>query len=278
MLCVHHVSAGLARKQLAGLPSEFENHRIPNPSRAAVTSESAEHPFFVDLATSEEGEYSAGFHMELPVDSAQLMMFTVFSPHEEQLELNLVDPNGNKVNLAKHAQATHYPLSDDTGAGVKGTAYVFEQPIVGVYKLDAAWGTHGKSLSEEEVTILRSALSKKTNPSTPDGIIMLYNESPESVHSQLQTYALVQGQTVGVNTRAYDNTVFHGDVRVGVPEALKDSVTSAELDVEMPDGTEIDIPMHDDGEHGDLLGNDGVWGAQVTATEVGQYVLRTVVR
>jgi hypothetical protein len=48
------------------------------------------------------------------------------------------------------------------------------------------------------------------------------------------------------------------------------------MDVLTPDGKEIDVPMHDDGLHGDLLANDGVFGATVTATTAGTYVASAV--
>ena len=37
------------------------------------------------------------------------------------------------------------------------------------------------------------------------------------------------------------------------PEALKEVISSAEMDIIMPDGKEIDVEMHDDGLHGDLV-------------------------
>jgi len=48
------------------------------------------------------------------------------------------------------------------------------------------------------------------------------------------------------------------------------------MDVSLPDGQEVEIQMHDDGLHFDGQPNDGIWGGQIDATEVGVYSVQAI--
>jgi len=59
---------------------------------------------------------------------------------------------------------------------------------------------------------------------------------------------------------------------------MADVVVEAEMDIYLPDGEEEFVQMHDDGLHGDLEADDGIYGALIPATEVGIYRATAVIK
>jgi len=50
------------------------------------------------------------------------------------------------------------------------------------------------------------------------------------------------------------------------------------MDVVFPDGTGSEVPMYDDGDHADGQANDGIFGGNISATEVGLYSVTAVLK
>ena len=65
---------------------------------------------------------------------------------------------------------------------------------------------------------------------------------------------------------------------MGELTALKGVVISAEMDVVLPDGKQVLLPMNDAGVSGDLMANDGAFAAVLEATEVGTYVVTCTIK
>lgn len=54
-------------------------------------------------------------------------------------------------------------------------------------------------------------------------------------------------------------------------------LNKAVMEVILPDGTSVDIPMHDDGLNGgDLMAGDSTYSAKMQATQPGIYILESI--
>jgi len=130
--------------------------------------------------------------------------------------------------------------------------------MIGVYKLTITT----VSLSSEQY-------AKIVDPQ-PDLYITLWNDAPIAQYSRSLDYTTVLNGQAGLLTQMYD-TSLNADYRTKVPTPLLDIITTAEVDLYDPDGDQSLIPMHDDGLHGDGAADDGVYGATIPSTELGEY-------
>jgi len=238
-------------KQLAGPPSEFPDHDIPSPTEAALNQRSA---FLTDLFFQDGTK-----EFDLPVDSPQLFAFNFFSPNAKSFHLQLKDPNGVNVDLSSHLYQGVWPIGDDTINEVPVSTYVFPSPVVGTWKL----------------TITGTGLSNVTRASNyPNVAIILFNDSPIQIFSYLEDYNNEKGNEIGLVARITSQTSWElGEIPAPLRLA---TINLAEMEVITPEGTEIDVPMHDDGLHNDGEANDGVYGASIKATVAGQYLATAV--
>lgn len=248
-------AADLPRKQLSGPPSEFASHALPDSTAGAV---STSHATYV-IMFNENGPWT----QTLSVDSSTQFIFAVFSAMSG-VETKLVDPAGNVVDLASHAQPTSIPAGDSE-VNIPATMYTFDNPIEGNYMLSLT------------LTATSTRVAKGIR-GTNDGYVILWNDSQDQILTHLTTYSFIQGQQVGLSARMFDSVVqpfistAHSNFTL--PTAMRDVVASASLDAVYPDGTIVETPMFDDGDHSDGAANDGIFGATIFATEEGQYMLR----
>ena len=63
-----------------------------------------------------------------------------------------------------------------------------------------------------------------------------------------------------------------------MPNAIKDIVSSAQLEVVYPDGSIHITDMHDDGLHADANAEDGVYGGDFFPEEAGYYLVQAVLK
>lgn len=263
----------IPRKQLGGPPSEFASHAIPTPMAAAESKSSALLYFSFEASPTNDGSYSS--KQTLPVDSTSQFQFMAFSPVAQAgaMTLQLIDPNGAAVDLSGKGEASFLP-NGDSETQFPTTVYTIANPVIGNYTLI----TTVSGLSQERFNTLMSV--SRSNAET-HGIVIVDNESSDLIFSHLTSYTNTMRleDSVGFQVNMYDATVGLGDPKNGVrPAPLKDVVYDAELEILFPDGhIEIDA-MHDDGLHGDLLANDGVYGGSFVASELGPYSVQTVLR
>jgi len=97
----------------------------------------------------------------------------------------------------------------------------------------------------------------------------------------LNTYNMQQGQQVGLVAMIVETQ--NASIRSLEPAAvrslaLKDVIASATMAITLPDGTDEEVPMFDDGLHGDFEADDGVYGGLIQATEVGTYQAQAILQ
>jgi hypothetical protein len=261
----------IPRKQLGGPPAEFANHAIPSPVAAAQSSSSALFYLNLEPSTANDGSYVT--KQTLSADSTTIMSFTVFSPLSEAMTLALTDPNGAAVDLSALGEASFLP-NGDSEQQFPATVYTIQNPIVGNYTLI----TTVAGISAERFKELMSV--SRSNAET-HGIVIINNESNDQIFSHVASYtnSMRLEDSVGFQVNMYDASSASSRAALEAgqrPAPLKDVVFDAELEIMFPDGhIEIDA-MHDDGLHNDLLANDGVFGGNFVATELGPYTVQTV--
>lgn len=96
----HGHGAVLNVKKLAGDPSEFESHRIPNPKDVTEVEKSMTQYVYFEQE-GDQKRFSA--QVSIPVDSPQAedsqFAFTFASPYQEKATLTMRDPLGKEVDL-----------------------------------------------------------------------------------------------------------------------------------------------------------------------------------
>jgi len=245
----------LPRKNLAGPPSEFPIHDLPDPSAGAITRNSGS--LTAALTASTKGLTVAETTVNLPVDSTTAFSFQVASTiPTTQYTLSLLDPNGANVHLSNVGD--DIPLGDSNTLSVPSQAFLFTNPVVGVYKLTI---TTTSLTSEQYIKIV--------DPQ-PDLYITLWNDAPIAQYTRSMDYTTILNGNAGLVTQMYDKSA-NADYRTTPPTALQDIITTAEIDVYNPEGSQELIPMHDDGLHGDGAADDGIYGAFIPSTELGEY-------
>ena len=154
-------------------------------------------------------------------------------------------------------------IGDDSYYSVPVTNYIFPNFPSGVYTLKVQ---SNSELSAEEVA---KVASTKLN-----GIVFLSTPTTVESLAYLTNYELLQGNQVGIVAQLYDSVLygsFNGTLPIPVP-----SVEKGMMNVELPDGDDIEVPLRDDGVWPDLYAGDGVFGGAFEASEVGNYVVTTV--
>eukprot|EP01113_Clastostelium_recurvatum_P023978 TRINITY_DN285_c0_g1_i1.p1 TRINITY_DN285_c0_g1~~TRINITY_DN285_c0_g1_i1.p1 ORF type:complete len:679 (-),score=177.83 TRINITY_DN285_c0_g1_i1:96-2132(-) len=261
------VCASMETKKLAGPPSEFPFHELPDPVQGTLSSLSA----FISVDLEVTGDEMA-WKAEIPVDAEEVFMLTLLSPLEDDLTITLIDPTGKDVDLASLAQAGTFPLDEIT---VPATNYVLSRPVVGMYQVELSGPVRG-------------APYHTLSSSEPDAYLIWFNYATSDsvvLHTHLNTYEnLHVGQQVGLVSYLTDaadradtsNPNWTERFLISEKARLRDVViVGAELSVVMPDGTEINEVMHDDGLHNDGDDDDDIYGGHVTASEPGLYTMQS---
>jgi len=171
--------------------------------------------------------------------------------------LVLTDANGNNVPLNNGVQG-NFPIGQ---MSVPETSWMFNNPQPGTWKLE---------MRSTQVVDFSNYPFGKTEDDVPAGYVLVWNDSPLMIYSHLTTYQMEVGQEIGIVSMVLDNRISgnHSRLRLGV---VKDIVSEAVMEVTLPDGSEEDVQMHDDGLHGDGEANDGIYGGILVASEPGVY-------
>mmetsp|Transcript_7767 Transcript_7767/g.10728 ORF Transcript_7767/g.10728 Transcript_7767/m.10728 type:complete len:685 (-) Transcript_7767:61-2115(-) len=247
--------ADLVPKQLAGPPSEFDLHQIPQPYAGALLQQSAMFPIEFNQEIDINGKTIGVWKHELPVDSTDGFSVTVVSPANEFVDVAIHDPNGARVDLAKHANMGTITIGDG-GYEIPEVTYLFERPTVGM------WNIKMEAAAED-------VISKRT-VDLGDGYIILWNNDTFRMYTHLNTYNLRIDNQIGLMTTLTDDETPSPVNGARVSERFHD-VAVAEMDIVTPDGTELQVTMHDDGMHLDMAANDMIYGGTIDALAPGTY-------
>eukprot|EP00043_Microstomoeca_roanoka_P019637 m.224197 g.224197 ORF g.224197 m.224197 type:complete len:791 (+) comp17030_c7_seq6:65-2437(+) len=261
------VKATVTPKMLGGSPAEFQRHAIPDAANSALFQSSA--IMMVNFQEQDDSLWS--YSTPVVVDSDSLFQISIMSPLLADMEVALVDPEGNQVDIEAHKNETFWPVGD-SDSELRAYIYSFEQPATGTYQLTVVLN----DMTKDEFA---RRTRKSRVGSSNHGIIVVWNESDDEIFSQLNSYMdMRKDDTMGFQARMYavsSNPVLTKN-KGFVPTAVRDVVSAAKLQVYFPNGTILQEDMHDDGLHNDEFAADGVYGGNFLADAAGSYLVQTV--
>jgi len=257
LLCLLALAAGFAvnpshRKQLAGPPSEFALHMLPNPIEAIQREDSAFFETSLKFGAGSRSQVEAT--VPLTVDSDTAFAFSVVSKYEDLIDVDLKDPKGNDVDVSLYATMNQtYPVGDFK---IPSTVYIFPNPIQGV------WNLTFRSMSKVAAHVAAS-IDAETKPNIA---VVLFQTNGFEIFTHLSTYFTHEGAEVGLvaTTKSEKLSRVH-------------SVETAVMELQMPSGNSLAVRMKDDGTHPlDMVANDGIFVGTVKAPEAGTYRAQAV--
>jgi len=257
-------SATLYRKTLAGLPENFASHRIPEPVLKLEQSAYLN----IHLQDGEESMLTPGYrkifyNMDIPVDAKAPLQLTLASPIEDKLSIILTTPSGQSVPLSKYHIKESFPVGDSGLSVPVSTYFINDIQETGFY-----------SLTVESLDFInpveREAIIQSQNPNC---VLIIFNYDNIEIETSLNSYQMKVGHNVGL----YAQILKEGKNARQLLE-LGDTVvvSKADMMVETPSGSEMDVPMHDDGLFGDKVRGDHIYSATVPTTAPGTYRLSAV--
>eukprot|EP01127_Copromyxa_protea_P000002 TRINITY_DN0_c1_g1_i1.p1 TRINITY_DN0_c1_g1~~TRINITY_DN0_c1_g1_i1.p1 ORF type:complete len:659 (+),score=192.57 TRINITY_DN0_c1_g1_i1:13-1989(+) len=258
MLCVLlfallAISQAAPVKHLAGPPSEFATHRIPEVSSVETLERSSSRNIWFDT----EAASSVLATHTFPVESATKFVLSFASP-VEGLTLELLTPAGKPANARIEKQS--FRIDDDAKDNIPVTAFVVEDALVGVYTFTISTNAQ----------VDKDLLTSVVNNPRPDAILTFIVDDNLTIRSHLQSFHLKVGQEVGVVATITPSATSGYDANLL-------GVSSAVMEVILPDGTSVDLTMHDDGlTGGDMVANDKSFSANMKVTQPGVYILGSV--
>eukprot|EP01117_Protostelium_nocturnum_P018008 TRINITY_DN742_c0_g1_i1.p1 TRINITY_DN742_c0_g1~~TRINITY_DN742_c0_g1_i1.p1 ORF type:complete len:682 (-),score=243.01 TRINITY_DN742_c0_g1_i1:71-2116(-) len=248
------------RKQLAGPPSEFGLHNIPSPIFQVQKEDSA---FFqTSLALdSERGVGHLSSKLSLLVDSNVTFVIALMSKHQDKLSVSLAQPDGTPVDVEKYATKDYFPVGEER---IPAVVYQINDPERGYWVLtlktkEALSASHASSIANED---------------QPNVGVLLWNNNNVEIYTHLSTYFTHTDSTIGLVATTTPET--EADVNY-LGGSIGRQILSAVMDVTLPDGNTVAVPMMDDGMGMDLYAGDGVYvGTFSDAKEVGAYRAKAV--
>ena len=230
-------------KQLAGPPSEFEFMQPASAEKSAITTKTALLP--IKLQETMAGNWY--WHSKLAVDSHDFS-FMLLSNNASNWQIEMFNPVTkqlkNAEELASKQISSQYGME---GNNYPGKKYSFDNLTTG------NWDISIKTIGE---------------PEQFEGFILL------SSHSKylLNSYKTNSDQIVGHNIHFVAQSTSNEETI----EVFKDynPITSAFMLVTYPSGKQQKISMYDDGNHGDTLAGDGLYGGDFKAIEAGDYTVQ----
>jgi hypothetical protein len=242
-------------KKLAGPPDEFDTMRNPSPSEVITEIQSSTQRVWFTPQTDSNVVYE----YNVPVDGVGEFLLTFSSPFEKDLQLSMTDPTGKDVNLASFAHPGFIPIGEEDK--VPATAYLVTEELAGFYKL---------TITSD---LPKGVLKELATSTLPQAIIAVVAEDDVVIQTHLTNWVLKKGQQIGVISTIVDDNPSNDPITF--------HVTSAVMEVQIPDGTDEDVQMSDTYEGLAKFGyapNDGFYGAHIQIDEVGTYLIQASIK
>jgi len=247
------VMGAFPHKHLAGPPSEFNLHRIPDPSATLTETRSASQFLWFNQQSASGVVYTT----TIPVDGMNEFVFSVSSPVISSLHFALTDPTGKEIDLQSIANEGFIPLGEEIS--VPTTTYVVAETVRGIYTLTIS--------SDLPADIIKDL----ANSPYPNVVITAVNNDEYEIATHFSTYIIKQGKEVGIITTMVDESA-SSDINFHITSAVLEAIT--------PQGQHEEIPMSDSFEGLAKFGyapSTGIFGAQFTAASAGQYIVHAKV-
>jgi len=237
----------LTPKQLAGPASDFQTGEMAavDPSTTAIRSHSTMLP--IQLKQGKDGSWR--WRGEVAVENPSVRVMILAGGDSWQLALQA--PYAKQATPASEL-LTEFKQADLGLAGetYPGDYYAFEEMQTGRWRLS-----------------LESVAPIQTN-----GFLLISSESPYQLFSYKATNQQLVGNEISFVSYGFDNRE-----TTKIPNATHGMVHEAYLRLTSPDGEVSNLPMFDDGLHGDDLIGDGIFGGSFSAQEVGDYTAQVFV-
>jgi len=237
-------------KHLAGPPSEFHLHSVPDPATVLTLQRSASRNIWFTGSSGLIASHT--FPIETPTFAVS------FASPVSGLKLELLNPSGSPAQ-ARVEEGT-FRVDDDDKDRIPMIVYIVTDAAIGSYTLNV----------HRTATVSETVLNQVMNNPRADAVISFFVDDNIEIHSHLQSYLLKVGSEVGL-------------VAMAIPSPTADAsyaqaaASRGTMEVTFPDGTSIDIPMHDDGlTGGDLTAGDMQYSASIKVTQPGVYILESI--
>jgi hypothetical protein len=231
-------------KQLGGAGGEIYDLRLPNPAENGLRSKAAMIPI-------KEG----GQTIEIPVETAENFRVMVLAKNSESLDIKAILPNSEAFNPRLE---TAFAEREESTYGLDGEQFPAE---VFTFKSISA----GKI--RFEIIAPRDALAGDATI----GYLVASSDSPYRLYSYVNTLKTVRNRNIG-----FVSSLFDGGAKTET--ALAGTISRSEVEIKTPSGKILRTVMFDDGNHGDLLAGDGIFGGGFVPRESGKYIAQITTR
>lgn len=231
-------------KQLAGDGGEIYEMRLPNPAETGLRSKAAMLPIRSGSQT-----------LEIPVESAENFRVMILAKNSQSLDVKVTLPSGESFNPRFEANLVERETSTYGLDGEQFPAEVF-------------------SFKNTPTGILRfeiNAPKTSLRDSETIGYAVASSDSPYRLYSYINTLQTVKNRNIGIVSSLFD-----GDAKTET--ALAGTIARSEIELRSPSGKIVKAVMFDDGNHGDQIAGDGIFGGNFVPRESGKYTAQIMTR
>lgn len=231
-------------KQLAGAADEIYDMRLPVPSETGLRSKSAMIPV-----------KSGDQRIEIPVESAENFRVMILAQESRNWDVKAILPNGESLNprlesFVLDRVETTYGLGDEQ---FPAEVFAFKTISAGILRLEI--NAPKNSLKSDETV----------------GYLVASSDSPYRLYSYINTLQTVKNRNIG-----FVSSLFDGNAKAET--ALTGTISRSEIELRSPSGRIVKAAMFDDGNHGDSIAGDGIFGGGFVPSESGKYTAQITTR
>ncbi|PIP78984.1 MAG: conditioned medium factor [Gammaproteobacteria bacterium CG22_combo_CG10-13_8_21_14_all_40_8] len=252
-------------KQLAGPSEEFSQLQTPDPQLSAIQSKTA----MIPVQFKNDGKGNWTWQSDLAIDNKDLQML-ILAKEQKDWSISLRDPVTQLPQNLKEAEFhpidsvksdSHQVKFGMEGAKFPAVRYGFKDIESGHWTLQIS--THKpEALPGFVVVGGNEAYQLRSFPTENKQIV------GHPIHFVTQGVIAKPSNTVFNQAALDEQSITSLSSNPLLPNEL---IEKALLKVTDPDGSKHQYAMYDDGLHGDKLPNDGVYGADFTPAQKGNY-------